>query len=104
MYSHTCNELRPHRQTRTIMYVQTQQTGLMSTFLRKACQLFLDTVTVIGKWTMDIHHRRSIFGMVFFLARAVVSWKTRVQPTVAHSIVESEFLSASGSGCLGLFV
>jgi hypothetical protein len=55
-------------------------------------------------WAMDIHHRHSISGMVFFLAGAVVSWKTCVQPTVALSTDDSEFLSASDSGRLGLFV
>jgi hypothetical protein len=36
-------------------------------------------------WAMDNGHRRSISGMVFFLAGAVVAWETRVQPTVALS-------------------
>jgi hypothetical protein len=42
--------------------------------------------------------------MVFFLAGAVVAWKTRVQPTVALSTAESEFLAASDTGRLGLFI
>jgi hypothetical protein len=42
--------------------------------------------------------------MVFFLAGAVVSWKTRVQPTVALITAELEFLAASDTGCLGLFI
>jgi hypothetical protein len=53
---------------------------------------------------MDIRHRRSISGMVFFLAGAVVAWKTRVQPTIALSTSESEFLAESGTGHLGLFI
>jgi hypothetical protein len=57
-----------------------------------------------SNWSMDIRHRRSISGMVFFLAGAVVAWKTRVQPTVAQSTAESEFLSARDSGHLGIFV
>jgi hypothetical protein len=55
-------------------------------------------------WAMDIRHRSSISGMVFFLAGAVVAWKTRVQPTVALSTAESEFLAASNRGKLGLFI
>jgi hypothetical protein len=55
-------------------------------------------------WDMDIRHRRSISGMVFFLAGAVVAWKTRVQPTVAMSTAESEFLAASDTGRLGIFI
>jgi hypothetical protein len=42
--------------------------------------------------------------MVFFLTGAVVAWKTRVQPTVALSTAESEFLAASDTGRLGLFI
>jgi hypothetical protein len=53
---------------------------------------------------MDIQHRHSISGMVLFLAGDVVAWKTRVQPTVALSTVESEFLAASNTGRLGLFI
>jgi hypothetical protein len=42
--------------------------------------------------------------MAFFLAGAVGVWKTRVQPTVALSTAESEFLAASDTGRLGLFI
>jgi hypothetical protein len=55
-------------------------------------------------WDMDIQHRRSISGMVFFLAGAVVAWKTCVQPTVALSTAELDFLAASDTGSLGLFI
>jgi hypothetical protein len=55
-------------------------------------------------WAMDIRHRRSISGMFFFLAGVVVAWKTHVQPTVALSTAKSEFLAASDTGRLGLFI
>jgi hypothetical protein len=55
-------------------------------------------------WALDIRHRRSISGMVFFIAGAVVACKTRVQPTVALSTTESEFPAASDTGRLGLFI
>jgi hypothetical protein len=55
-------------------------------------------------WDMDIRHRYSISGMVFFLAGAVVACKTRVQPTIELSTAESEFLAVSDTGCLGLFI
>jgi hypothetical protein len=55
-------------------------------------------------WAMDIIHRRSISGVVLFLAGAVVAWKTRVQPTVALSTADSELLAASNTGRLGLFI
>jgi hypothetical protein len=55
-------------------------------------------------WDMDIRHRSSISGMVFFLAGAVSARQTRVQPTVALSTAESEFLAAGDTGRLGLFI
>jgi hypothetical protein len=57
-------------------------------------------------WAMDIRHRRWIFDMVFFLGGAVIAWKTCFQPTVSLSTAESEseFLAASGSGRLALFI
>jgi hypothetical protein len=55
-------------------------------------------------WAMEIRHRHSIPGMVFFIAGAVVTWKIRVQPTVLLSTAESEFISASNSGHRGLLV
>jgi hypothetical protein len=57
-----------------------------------------------SNWAMDIRHRRSISGMVFSLAGAVIAWKTRVQPTVALSTEESEVLAASDIVRLGLFI
>jgi hypothetical protein len=55
-------------------------------------------------WAMDIRHRRSISRIVFFLAGAVIAWKTHIQPTVALSTAESEFLAASDTTHLGLFI
>jgi hypothetical protein len=42
--------------------------------------------------------------MVFFLGVAVITWKTHFQPTVSLSMAESEFLAASDSGRLALFI
>jgi hypothetical protein len=55
-------------------------------------------------WSMDIRHHQYISGMVFFLVGAVVAWKMRFQPKVALSTAESEFLVASDTGRLGLFI
>jgi hypothetical protein len=57
-----------------------------------------------AEWAIDIRHRRSISGMIFFLSGAAVAWKTRVQPTVALITAESEFLAASDTGRLGIFI
>lgn len=53
-------------------------------------------------WAMDTRHRRSISGIVFKLAGGAVSWRCRVQPTVALSSTEAEFLSASDAGRMAL--
>jgi hypothetical protein len=50
---------------------------------------------------MDIQQQHTISGMVFFLGGAVIAWKT---PTVSLSTSEYEFLSASDSGRLALFI
>jgi hypothetical protein len=42
--------------------------------------------------------------MVFFLYGALVAWKTRVQPKIVLSTAYSEFLAASDTGFLGLFI
>jgi hypothetical protein len=42
--------------------------------------------------------------MVFFLDGSVIAWKTRFQRTVSVSTAESEFLAASVTGRLGLFI
>jgi hypothetical protein len=55
-------------------------------------------------WAMDIRHHRYISGMVFFISEDVVASKTRVQPTFVLSTAESEFLAASDTGCLGIFI
>jgi hypothetical protein len=55
-------------------------------------------------WAMDMRHRRSISGMMLFLDGAVITLETHIQPTVALSTVESEFLAASDTGRLGLFM
>jgi hypothetical protein len=55
-------------------------------------------------WVMDIRNHRSISGMIFFLGGAVIAWKTCVQPIVSLSTDESEFLAASDSGRLALFI
>jgi hypothetical protein len=57
-----------------------------------------------AEWAMDIRHRRSISGMAFFLAGAVIAWRTHVQPTFALITAELEFLASSDTGHLGLFI
>ena len=46
-------------------------------------------------WAMNICHCCSISGIIFKLAGVAIAWKCWVQPTVALSSTEAEFLAAS---------
>ena len=48
--------------------------------------------------------RRSMTGMCLRLAGGTVAYKTKLQPTVAMSSTESEFMGAADCGKLLLFV
>ncbi|KAJ3559232.1 hypothetical protein NM688_g461 [Phlebia brevispora] len=46
-------------------------------------------------WGTDPNHRRSQTGFVIRLAGGAFSWSSRTQKTVAHSIMESEYMALS---------
>ena len=54
--------------------------------------------TVVGyadaDWASDRDSRRSVTAYVFMLGGAAVSWGSRLQPTVALSTSEAEYMSA----------
>ena len=48
-------------------------------------------------WASDINSRRSTTGYIFFMSGGPVSWKSKLQPTVALSTSEAEYMALSFS-------
>jgi hypothetical protein len=52
----------------------------------------------------DVDTRRSTTGYVFTLAGAAISWGSKLQPTVAYSTVEAEYMSAAHAAKEALWI
>ena len=50
-----------------------------------------------ASWADDPDSRRSTTGYLFTYAGAIISWRSRLQPTVALSTVEAEYMAACGA-------
>jgi hypothetical protein len=65
-----------------------------------------DGITLLGyadsDWASDRETRRSVTAYIFTLGGAAVSWASRLQPTVALSTSESEYMAASAGAQEGI--
>jgi hypothetical protein len=52
----------------------------------------------------DLPSRRSTTGFVFLVAGGAVSWQSKLQPTVAHSTTEAEYMASSAAVREGLWL
>ena len=59
---------------------------------------------VDSDWASDSTHQRLVTGFSFMLAGAVIVYKTMFQSTVALSSIEAEFVAASDTGKLSLYL
>ena len=55
-------------------------------------------------WGSDTTHRRSVSGMIILLSGVAVIYKTRYQKSIALSSTEAEFVSASETGKMILYI
>ncbi|GLI66562.1 hypothetical protein VaNZ11_010446, partial [Volvox africanus] len=55
-------------------------------------------------WAKDRDRRRSTTGFVFLMNGTAISWKSRLQPTVATSSVEAEYMAAAFTTCEALWI
>ncbi|PHU05202.1 hypothetical protein BC332_26024 [Capsicum chinense] len=49
-------------------------------------------------WNSDPNDSKSITAWIFTLARATISWRSKKQTCITHSIMESEFIAMSSTG------
>lgn len=55
------------------------------------------TVYTDSDWATDPDTRRSTTGYLVMLAGATISWNSKLQPTVAHSSSEAEYMAAASA-------
>ena len=69
--------------------------------LRKSKQQY-NAIKIVGAcdatWVFNLKHRRSIRGIIMMLAKTAVYYRTRLQPTIAQSLTEVEFINIANDG------
>ena len=59
---------------------------------------------VDADWAQDSATRKSITGIAMLLGGALIYYKTKFQPTIAHSTTEAEFVAACDAGKTALYL
>ena len=67
-------------------------------------QLYQLLAFVDADWGQDKNSRKSVTGIAMMFAGCLIYYKTRYQPTVAHSTTEAEFTAACDAGKIVLYV
>ena len=69
-------------------------------------QIQVDTLyrCVDADWVGNTKNRKSVSRMALFLAGAPIAYKSKMQPTIALSSTENEFIAASSAGKMVLYL
>ena len=75
---------------------------IQNPILKLQLQQFLGYVD--ADWAQDSSSRKSISGIVMMFAGGCIYYKTKFQPTIAHSTTEAEFAAACDAGKITLYL
>ncbi|KAL7509705.1 hypothetical protein ACHAXN_011946 [Cyclotella atomus] len=79
--------------------------GVIPSHVKRQAHAPLEPVTSAdSNWAACLKTRRSTTGISIKLAGGVIAYKTRLQPTVANSSTEAEFMGAHDAGKMVLFI
>ena len=52
-----------------------------------------------ANWVGDLHNRRSTLGMCYKFGNSPIAWSNKLQPTIALSSIEAEYIALSEATC-----